>query len=197
MLRAVCFDLMGTVIADPYREALHAATGMDLTTAHAVKDHDAWPAFEIAEIDELTFVRRFFTDPAIPFDADAFHRARRSGYAWLPGMRELLDELAGRVERYAASNYPVWVEELAQSFAFAQRFEAVYASCHLGVRKPAAAFYELLLEKIGHDAADCLFVDDRPINCDAAEEVGMRAHVFDGAEALRARLADEGVQLPS
>lgn len=195
-LEAVCFDLMGTVLYDPYLEALEAATGLDEARAHARKDPSCWPDFEIAKIDEAEFAARFFGDGAQRFDLDAFHRARRGGYRYLPGMAELIDALEGRVARYVASNYPVWIEELRERFAFAGRFEGVYASCHLGVRKPDATFYERLLDGIGHEPAACLFVDDREVNCEAAERAGMRAHLFADAADLATRLRAEGVSGP-
>lgn len=186
---------MGTLIIDPYREAVRAATGLDLEAVHRLKDPDAWPAFEVAAIDEAEFARRFFprTCTEHTFDLAAFHTARREGYAFVPGMDDLLDDLAGRCERYIASNYPVWVEEIAERFALRERTDGIVASHHLGVRKPDPAFYERFLERIERDAADCLFVDDRQVNCEGAEAVGMRAHLFTDADDLRVRLQAEGV----
>ena len=198
MLRAVLFDLMDTVLYDPYRESIEAATGVDVRTALAHNDKTCWPEFETATIDEAEFARRYFAEaPHLRFDLDAFHAARRGGYRFLPGMRALLESLAGRVERHVASNYPIWIDEVATTFDFAALFEGVWASCHFRVRKPTAQFYDRLLEKVCHPAGDCLFVDDRAPNCEAAERAGMRAHVFDGADGLIARLRAEGVNFPS
>lgn len=194
MFEAVLFDLMGTVLHDPYLEALEAATGLEVAAALARKDPTCWPDFELGLIDEAEFARRFFGEDArTRFDLDAFHTARHAGYRYLPGMAELLDRLAGRVDRYVASNYPVWIDELGGRFAFARRFEGVWASCHLGVRKPEEAFYRRLLERIGRAPDECLFVDDRKENCEAAELVGIPAHLFTGADDLAARLAAEGI----
>jgi FMN hydrolase / 5-amino-6-(5-phospho-D-ribitylamino)uracil phosphatase len=197
MSYALCLDLMGTLVRDPYREAVRAATGLELDAVHAVKDPNAWPAFEVGEIDEAEFARRFFADPVSQhtFDLGAFHRVRRDGYAFLPGMEQLLDDAAGVAECYVASNYPVWVEELAERFRLRERTQGVWSSHHLGVRKPARGFYEQLLERIGRAAEECLFVDDREDNCRGAEAVGMRAHRFVGADDLRARLRAEGLPL--
>jgi HAD superfamily hydrolase (TIGR01509 family) len=196
MVTALCLDLMDTLIADPYRDALLAGTGLSLQEIGALRDPDAWPSFEVAAIDEATFARRFFAshaDPAHTFDLAAFTSARRAGYAFLPGIEALLEETAGRVRRYVASNYPVWIEEVAERFGLLEHFDGVHASHHLGVRKPAAAFYERLLDRIGHPPALCLFVDDREVNCAAAEAAGMRAHLFVGADDLRGRLVVEGI----
>jgi HAD superfamily hydrolase (TIGR01509 family) len=193
--RALVLDLMGTLIADPYREALRAGTGLDLDELRAVKDDQAWPDFEMALIDEAEFVRRFYNDDAAGrvLDLDAFHAARRAGYRWLPGMRELLVETQGRVGRYVASNYPVWIEELRLLFALDGCTDGVWASHHLGVRKPDPEFFVRLLDKVGHQPGECLFVDDRDDNCAGAEAVGLRAHRFTDAGDLRRRLVAEGV----
>lgn len=193
MLRVLCVDLMDTVIADPYREALRAATGMEAHQLRSLRDPDCWPALEMGAIDEAEFARRYFRDPAYRFDLAAFHRARRSGYRWLPGMRTLLERLEGRVERYLASNYPIWIDELSRDLEVDTVVEGVIASCHVGVRKPDPAFFSRMLEEIGRPPEQCLFVDDRPENCDAAERAGLAAHRFVGADGLAQRLRAEGV----
>jgi FMN hydrolase / 5-amino-6-(5-phospho-D-ribitylamino)uracil phosphatase len=197
MLDALCLDLMGTVVYDPYLEALEAATGMDISTAHAVKDPSSWPQFELGAIDEDEFVRRFFADADAGhrFDIEAFHRVRRTGYRFLEGMDKLLRDLDGRVARYIASNYPVWIDELHRQFSFDEHFEGVFVSCRMGVRKPDPAFYSKMLAQIDVPADHCLFVDDRRVNCEAAAAVGMRTHLFRGVEGLRDALGDEGLDI--
>ena len=192
MRPTVFFDLMGTVLADPYREAIAAATGRPLDEVARDRDPRAWPDFELGLIDEATFARRYFADGR-PFDLATFHRVRRAGYRYLPGMRALLDELEGRAQRHLATNSPRWVDELVARFGLGHRLEAVWASCRLGVRKPDPAFYQRLLEASGADPAACLFVDDRPENCAAAEAIGMAAHRFVDAAGLRSELRDRGL----
>lgn len=197
MLRALCLDLMGTLVVDPYRDALVAGTGLEFAALAGLRDPDAWPAFESGRIDEAEFARRFFADPRAGhrLDLAAFNRARRAGYRFLPGMEALLADTEGLVRRYVASNYPVWVDELTRTFALDRRTDGVYASHHLGVRKPEPAFYERLLARIRHEPRACLFVDDREDNCTGAEAAGMRSHLFTGAGDLRARLRADGLGL--
>ena len=195
MFDAILFDLMGTVIYDPYLEALQAATGMSLATTFRARDPNCWPEFELGAIDEAEFVRRFFPDPepGQEFDITAFNRVRREGYAFLPGMEEVLTALQGVTNRYVASNYPVWIEELRAAFALERYFEGFYASCYLGFRKPDPAFFTALLDDLHLPAGRCLFIDDRRTNCDAAAEVGLTVHHFEDAERLKRDLAALGV----
>lgn len=190
-VRAVCFDLMDTLVVDPFRQALEAGAGMALEQLLSRRDPDAWPAFEVGHIGEAEFAARVL--PGGAFDHAAFTRARRQGYALVPGMRELLDGLAGQASRWVASNYPVWIDEVLDRFALGRRLEGVTVSCREGVRKPDPVFFERLAQHTGQPPAASLLVDDRADNCAAAERAGLRAHHFDGAEALARRLRAEGL----
>lgn len=191
MLDCVFFDLMDTVLIDPYEEALVAATGLGVAELHELRDPTAWADFELARIDEPEFARRFFADGS-PFDSVTFNRVRRAGYRWVPGMREIVEELEGRVQRHVASNYPEWIDEVRSQFTLHEHFEGIWASVHLGARKPDPAFYRRLAECADVEPRRCLFVDDRPRNCEGAVSAGMRSHVFTGAAALRECLLAEG-----
>ena len=64
-------------------------------------------------------------------------------------------------------------------------FEVVVDSGFVDMRKPEPGIYELTLERLGGvGAADCLFVDDMEVNCEAARALGMTAVQFrDNAQA--------------
>ena len=59
--------------------------------------------------------------------------------------------------------------------------------------KPDPAIYYLALDRFRLRPEEALFIDDRQINVDGAEAVGMQAHLFTDADDLRARLEAEGL----
>jgi epoxide hydrolase-like predicted phosphatase len=63
-------------------------------------------------------------------------------------------------------------------------FEVVVDSAFVGMRKPDPAIYELTVERLGDGItpADCIFIDDIDVNCQAAREVGMAAVLFHSTE---------------
>jgi len=69
-------------------------------------------------------------------------------------------------------------------------FEIVVDSAFVGMRKPERGIYELTLERLGDGIppADCAFVDDTDVNCQAAEELGMHAIRFETNEQTIAAL---------
>lgn len=190
-VRVVLFDVMDTLLADPYRQALAAATSVPFEELVERRGPRLWPAFERGELTEEQYWAAW-TEAGIAFDPAAFHATRRAGTRWLPGMAALLDRLEGVVERVAASNYPVWIEELAEVH-LRGRIDRVLASHHLGVRKPEPAFYDRLLERVEVAPHEALFVDDREVNVAAAEARGIASHRFTDATALAAWLAHHGL----
>jgi putative hydrolase of the HAD superfamily len=116
-----------------------------------------------------------------------------------PPMIDYVRELRGRRLRTAllTNNVREWEPRWrAMLPEIDEIFELVVDSAYVGMRKPERGIYELTLERLGRGvgAADCVFVDDIEVNCDAARDVGMRAvHFveFDQArEEIEAALRD-------
>ena len=57
-------------------------------------------------------------------------------------------------------------------------FDAVVVSCEVGLAKPDPAIYQFTLDRLGAAPADSLFVDDRLVNTQAAETLGIRTLTF-------------------
>ena len=71
--------------------------------------------------------------------------------------------------------------------------DALFVSYQLGVRKPAPEAYLKPMKQLQVHPSNCIFVDDRQENCDAAIEVGMEAILFENATQLRTALEKLGV----
>jgi FMN phosphatase YigB (HAD superfamily) len=65
-------------------------------------------------------------------------------------------------------------------------FDATVLSFEVGVRKPAARFFELAIAATGGPGADCVYVDDRPDFVAAAEALGMRGWVYERGRTISA-----------
>lgn len=61
-------------------------------------------------------------------------------------------------------------------------FDVVIVSCELGVAKPSPEIYEATLARMGTQAHETLFVDDRAENIEAATELGLHTVLFRGDE---------------
>ena len=114
----------------------------------------------------------------------------------VPGTHEIVAELDARgVPLFAITNFSAdfWPPFHEKEQAFFARFRDIVVSGQVKLLKPDPAIYFLALDRFRLRPADALFVDDREINVEAALAVGMQAHLFTGAEDLRARLVAEAL----
>jgi 2-haloacid dehalogenase len=114
----------------------------------------------------------------------------------VPGVHALVEELdACGVPLFAITNFSAdfWKPFRAKEDRFFRRFRDIVVSGEEKLLKPDPALYYLALDRFGLRAEEALFVDDRAINVDGAEAVGMHAHLFTGADDLRRRLEAEGL----
>jgi putative hydrolase of the HAD superfamily len=82
-----------------------------------------------------------------------------------------------------------------QKFGLAEAFHVFVSSCFVGIRKPDERIFQLTLELTQQNPDECLFIDDRPLNIDAARRVGMQAVLVETPAQLTRDLKQQGVKL--
>jgi putative hydrolase of the HAD superfamily len=80
-----------------------------------------------------------------------------------------------------------------KTFRLRDYFEAFFASCYLGVRKPDAGIYKLALKITQREPGECVLIDDRGLNLECARELGMNTIQYKNLAQLREDLARLGV----
>lgn len=103
-------------------------------------------------------------------------------------MIELMAELRHDGYRMAmlTNNVREWEPLWRAKLPVDEIFETVVDSAFVGMRKPDREIYDLTLERLdGIPPGECLFIDDTPVNCEAARELGMAAVRFvDNEQAI-------------
>lgn len=74
-----------------------------------------------------------------------------------------------------------WIKDLFDKDQ-AELLGATSLSCQTGFVKPDERAYHDIANKLGVDPGTCIFVDDQPRYCTAAEAVGMRTVVYQSTE---------------
>lgn len=106
-----------------------------------------------------------------------------------PSSKELLEALSEAGAALALlSNAPVSFSRWAREQDWMRHFRVALFSAELGCAKPEPEIYRILLDRLGAAPEDCLFFDDRQSNVDGARALGIKAHVWHGAEAAQAAL---------
>lgn len=141
-------------------------------------------------IADLDYWRRVGDAVGVRVDAGTAEELTRldiAGWSRLdPATVDLLDWCGESGASLALlSNAPVSFARFAERQPWARRFRHRIFSGDVGVAKPDAAIFDLLVRTLGADTGDCLFLDDREVNVEGARAVGLRAEVWRGAEAAR------------
>lgn len=126
----------------------------------------------VLELDRLMGWR--MTDDEIDAMTDDF-TGNPNRYGFFGDVREWLDRWSRSHVLGALSDAMPSAIALLEEGGIRQYFRQVVISTHVGATKPGERMYQSILEKLGADPADCLFVDDRAVNLEGAVRAGMRA----------------------
>lgn len=82
-----------------------------------------------------------------------------------------------------------------RQFGLSQIFDLFVSSCYVSLRKPDQKIYRLALDLIQKSPEECCFIDDRPVNIEAAAKVGLRTILMRDIAQLKSDLQKIGVAL--
>ena len=195
----IVFDLGGVLIDwDPrhlYRKLFDQETAMELFLAEVC--HGAWNLEQdrgrsFADATREAVLRHPHQRAMI----EAYHLRWEEMLAGaIDDTVTILEELqdAG-CELHALTNWSAETFPLARArFGFLEHFETILVSGEERLIKPDPRIFALLLERIGHPAEACVFVDDNARNIDAAAALGFDAIRFEDPPHLRAALMRRGL----
>jgi FMN phosphatase YigB (HAD superfamily) len=196
-ISGVLFDVGGVLFALDGMPSLAALLGIE---AQHDALHALWMAspsvvaHETGRIGVAEFAAGVVADLGLTVTADVF---LQDFCSWpkglLPGVLELLDEIPPTYHVAALSNLSAvhWGSVVATGLA--RRFEQMYLSHQIGHVKPAPEAFLAALNGMGLSPSEVLFLDDGPGNVDAANTLGMEAHVVRSPGEARMVLARFGV----
>lgn len=116
----------------------------------------------------------------------------------VPETVALIQQLKAAGHRlFYLSNMPEpYADHLEQHHPLKDWFEAGVFSGRVKLSKPRAEVFQLATERFGVAPESCLFLDDHPVNIEAALALGWQALHFSTAADARAELQRQGLLLP-
>ena len=101
----------------------------------------------------------------------------------IPGMVEIIQDLKSRgVGVYGLTNWPAATfTEARRRFRTLAGIDNYVVSSSVKLAKPEPAIYELLIRKYNLKPQECVFIDDRIDNVNAAKALGMSGIVYPGS----------------
>lgn len=96
-------------------------------------------------------------------------------YSLYADVLPVLEAWQGKYRLGLLSNAMPSMKKAMEALGALQWFDAAIASCEIGAIKPAHQMYEAILAALGVAPGEAVFVDDLPMNLEAARALGMRA----------------------
>ena len=139
--RIILFDVMDTLVIDPFFTGVHTVLGCDsMQELFKAKRPETYEAFETGEISEDELWERYFADDRA-VDVAAVRKHFVDGYDYIKGMRSLLGEIKriGGVECYAYSNDGTLYKEIEAKLELSRFLDWRFVSCETAVplKKPS------------------------------------------------------------
>lgn len=192
------FDIMDTVVADPFFETMPAFFDMTFKELLECKHPTAWIEFETAVISQEELFSKFFADGR-KFNGPGLVAAMEGAYCYKDGMERLLQRLhAAGYDVHAMSNYPEWWKLIEEKLKLSHYLSWTFLSCEgpmLGKRKPNVECYTIAVSHLNIVNPEYLIlVDDRRPNIEAAMQAGLKALHFKDAAQLEQDLLSLGLQ---
>jgi putative hydrolase of the HAD superfamily len=161
--------------------------------------HDlSFPAFDSGLISLDEYLNRILFYRPRAFMREEFIAFMFAQSKEYPESRAVLDRLA-RLQKYfigSINNEPRELNEYRiKEFHLRRDFQVFFSSCYLHTRKPEEMIYRIALEVTQRPAAECVFIDDRPLNLENPRKLGFKTIHYRGAEQLRAELTNWGVEV--
>ena len=196
--RVILFDVGGVLVELGGVEALLGWMGPTVSV------EQLWPiwlrspsvrAFETGRIEPMEFALGILAE--LKLDV-APQRFLESFAAWptqpFPGALELIASIPARYQRALLSNSNTlhW-PRVIDGMDFRSRFEHRFSSHLTGKIKPDAEAFEHVVETLGCQPAEVLFLDDNLLNVQAARSIGMQSQRVQGVEQARSALQGAGI----
>lgn len=158
----------------------------------------SFPAFDSGLIGMNEYLERTLFYRPRTFTREEFVAFMFEQSIEYPEARAVLDSVArkGKYLVGALNNEPFELNEYRiKKFDLRRNFLVFFSSCYVHSRKPEEAIYRLALEITQRPPAECIFIDDRPLNLENPRRIGMNVIHYQNPGQLRSELQKHGVEV--
>lgn len=195
MIHNIVFDV-GRVLLQFDPDAMMLELGYPQTTIDAVNQamfhHPLWNEFDRGLINDQQLLEKFVShNPAL---ADSIRKAFQAMPSYMfpfPYTNKWIAKLKKNgFGVYILSNYAQKTfEETKERMTFLSQVDGAVFSYQCGYTKPEPEIYLYLLEKYQLNPRECVFIDDRPENVEAARRLGIKGIIFNSYQQVEEQLA--------
>lgn len=173
-MKAIILDMYGVIVKQ---------TGDDFVpyvqrTFPDLRPEDIWEPWFKADIGELTSLD-VWRILGFQGDLEEIEKEYLDTIELNKGFHDFAAAVKGHYKLAIISNDSSrWSRYIREKFDINQYFDVISISGDLKMQKPDPRIFQLTMEQLGCEAADCVYVDDRRKNLAAAKTLGMNTVMF-------------------
>jgi putative hydrolase of the HAD superfamily len=200
-LRAVIFDY-GMVLTGPPDPEAHAALLRITGLAPARFESLYWAdrhAYDEGKLTGLAFWQKLVCEAGLTLAPERIEELNLwDARMWTTENRAMLDwqlelKQCGLLTAILSNMGDNVLASVEREFDWIHRFDVLVWSFQLHIAKPDPAIYRYVLQRLGVQPGEALFLDDKLVNIEAARALGIEAIQFSTVERLRADLIAAGL----
>lgn len=193
-IKWILFDQAGVQTQSLFSTQKNYSVNNKIISASKMKqifDTEEYNLFAVGELSENDMIEYFIEQNSLPISKNDYIQILKKSIKTVPGIEPVLAQLSNNYKLAALiEEGKEWAEYKLEASGFSKYFNGIITSADLGVKKTDYRFFEETLKILNTDALECLFIDDKPINCNAAEFCGIASIIFDNPQQLVKELKD-------
>jgi len=188
MIKAVIFDVGGVLFnhfIDGYGEEFEK------------KNHHLWQHWYECEVDEIT-EDEFWTKTSekMKKDKNKFKEQCYSLHTPREDIIEIVKKLHKKYKLAIITNHlRDFFNHLIETYDFERYFDVIVTSFDERIKKPEPRIFEITLERLNLKPDECVFIDDKKGNIDAAQKIGIKGILFKDTDQLEKDLRGLGIDV--
>jgi putative hydrolase of the HAD superfamily len=151
--------------------------------------------FNAGCVDEMTFWEKIKMITHYDFNEKELKKIILSLHRPIKPVMNIVKRLEKRYKLGLLTNNNSWLEDLNKKYKFYRYFDEVVNSFDVKASKPSRKIYYIILKRLGVKPKECIFIDDKKENIDAAKKIGMKVILYKNPKNLIKQLKSFGVEI--
>jgi epoxide hydrolase-like predicted phosphatase len=179
-INTIVFDLAGVLlypIKGTFNGLLAERLGVSLEAVDKVMGSPQNDLWDMAEMEDDDFYTYLLQELNLPMEKKAIleHFVLYDFYIQ-PEMLAYIREKRKKYTTVLLTNFPAHVHDFFRTdWNIEGAFDHLVASCDIHLLKPDVRIYQYMLDTVGCQANEAIFIDDREANVKGAEALGIRS----------------------
>jgi len=201
MVKAIVFDMGGVLLLNRIEELLEKLAEVlqiDLETLKSTREKHVKELL-IGAMTTREFIKLLRSKTGLEMKDEEILKIWKQSYLEVMQINEelfeIVEKLKGKYSIGLISNLPDLHAQINIERGLFRLFDPCLLSYKVGLAKPDKAIFKLLLQKLGLEARECIFIDDRAENLETPKELGFKTVHYESPAQLATELKNMGVEL--